>query len=53
MMERIEKAKPSKDKEQMLIKALTVSEMAELGYSEKIIDKIVENRKEMENKNNQ
>ncbi|AAM25262.1 hypothetical protein M2349_000283 [Caldanaerobacter subterraneus subsp. tengcongensis MB4] len=48
LLERIKQLEPSGKKEKLLIKALVISEMAGLGYSKEIVDKLVENRKEME-----
>ncbi|WP_028991390.1 hypothetical protein [Thermoanaerobacter thermocopriae] len=46
--ERVKQLKPSSNKEKLLVKALVISEMAGLGHSKEIVDKIVENRKQME-----
>ena len=48
LLERIKQLEPSGKKEKLLIKALVISEMAGLGYSKEIVDKLIENRKEME-----
>ncbi|KHO63248.1 hypothetical protein THYS13_13690 [Thermoanaerobacter sp. YS13] len=48
LFERIKQLEPSTKKEKLLIKALVISEMAGLGCSEEIVDKLVENRKETE-----
>lgn len=48
LFERIKQLEPSGKKEKLLIKALVISEMAGLGYSKEIVDRLVENRKEME-----
>lgn len=50
LFERIKQLEPSSKKEKLLIKALVISEMAGLGYSREIVDRLVENRKEMEQK---
>lgn len=50
LYEKIKQLEPSSKKEQLLIKALVVSEMAGLGYSKEIVDKLVQNRKEIERK---
>ncbi|SDF03073.1 hypothetical protein SAMN04244560_00135 [Thermoanaerobacter thermohydrosulfuricus] len=48
LLEKIKQLEPSNKKEKLLIKALVISEMAGLGYSREIVDRLVENRKEME-----
>jgi len=48
LLEKIKRLEPSGKKEKLLIKALVISEMAGLGCSKEIVDKLVENRKEME-----
>jgi len=48
LFEKIKRLEPSSKKEKLLIKALVISEMAGLGYSKEIVDKLIENRKEME-----
>ncbi|ERM91512.1 hypothetical protein O163_10080 [Caldanaerobacter subterraneus subsp. yonseiensis KB-1] len=50
LYEKIKQLEPSGKKEKLLVKALVISEMAGLGYSKEIVDKIVENRKQIEKK---
>jgi hypothetical protein len=45
LLKRINQLEPSFEKERLLIKALVVSEMAGLDYSQEIVDKLVENRR--------
>lgn len=47
LLKRINQLEPSFKKEKLLVKALVISEMAGLDYSQEIVDKLVENRRKV------
>lgn len=46
-LKKIDQLESSSKKEKLLVKALVISEMAGLDYSQEIVDKLVENRRKV------
>ncbi|TCO57787.1 hypothetical protein [Caldanaerobacter subterraneus] len=46
LLKKIDQLESSSEKEKLLVKALVISEIAGLNYSQEIVDRLVENRKE-------